>query len=167
MATHAGEVTGHHDAPPKGLVRWLVTTNHKDLGTLYLGFSLLMLLIGGSMALLVRAELWEPGMQLMNPEFFNQMTTMHGIILIFGVIMPALTGFANWLLPVMIGAPDMALPRVNNWGFWLLPCAFFIVTMTVFIISTGFAGYYQVLVFPVSLFFFGNNVTAFSAFLNL
>lgn len=140
MATHAGEVAGHHDAPPKGLVRWLVTTNHKDLGTLYLGFSLLMLLIGGGMALLVRAELWEPGMQLMNPEFFNQMATMHGLILIFGVIMPALTGFANWLLPVMIGAPDMALPRVNNWGFWLLPCAFFIVVMTVFMPGGGPAG---------------------------
>lgn len=113
-----------HHGPEKGLKRWLFTTNHKDIGTLYLTFSLIMLFVGGAMALLVRLELFEPGRVLLDPEHFNQMTTMHGLIMVFGVIMPALAGLANWMIPLMIGAPDMALPRLNNWSFWLLPFAF-------------------------------------------
>lgn len=118
------EHTDDHHGPEHGLKRWLFTTNHKDIGTLYLFFSLIMLFIGGFMALLVRVELFEPGKVLFDPEFFNQMTTMHGLIMVFGVIMPAMAGLANWLIPLMIGAPDMALPRLNNWSFWLLPFAF-------------------------------------------
>ncbi len=121
----------HHHAP-KGIARWFFTTNHKDIGTLYLTFSLIMLFIGGAMALLIRTELFEPGQVLLTPEHFNQMTTLHGLIMIFGVVMPATTGLANWLIPMMIGAQDMALPRLNNWSFWLLPFAFTILLSTMF-----------------------------------
>jgi len=122
---------GHH-GPAKGLMRWVLTTNHKDIGTMYLWFSFTMLLIGGTMALIIRAELFEPGMQLIEPEFFNQMTTMHGLIMVFGAIMPAFVGLANWLVPMMVGAPDMALPRMNNLSFWILPFAFGMLLLTLF-----------------------------------
>ena len=114
----------HHDhGAPSGLMRWVTTTNHKDIGTLYLWFSFIMLLIGGAMAMVIRAELFQPGMQVVDPQFFNTMTTMHGLIMVFGAIMPGMVGLANWQIPLMIGAPDMALPRMNNWSFWILPFA--------------------------------------------
>ena len=122
----------HHALPLKGIKRWLFTTNHKDIGTLYMILTFVMMLIGGAMALVIRANLMTPGSRLVSPEFFNQMTTMHGLIMVFGVIMPAMTGLANWLIPMMIGAPDMALPRLNNWSFWLLPFAFTILASTLF-----------------------------------
>ena len=122
----------HHDHKPTGIGRWLFSTNHKDIGTMYLWFSFLMLFIGGGMAMIIRAELYQPGMQLIEPDFFNQMTTLHGLIMVFGVIMPAFVGFANWLVPMMIGAPDMALPRMNNWSFWILPVAFGTLISTLF-----------------------------------
>jgi cytochrome c oxidase subunit 1 len=135
---HATGHDEHHDhGPEKGFKRWLFTTNHKDIGTLYLYFSLIMLFVGGFMALLVRIELFEPGTVLLNPEFYNQMTTMHGLIMVFGVIMPAMAGLANWMIPIMIGAPDMALPRLNNWSFWLLPCAFTVLMSTLFMSGNG------------------------------
>jgi cytochrome c oxidase subunit I len=112
--------------------RWVFTTNHKDIGTLYLWLSCLMFFVGGTMALLIRAELFQPGLQLVTPDFFNTMTTMHGLVMIFGVIMPAFVGLANWQIPMMIGAPDMAFPRLNNWSFWLLPFAFTILMSTLF-----------------------------------
>jgi cytochrome c oxidase subunit 1 len=104
-------------------MRWLLTTNHKEIGSLYLIFSLTMFFVGGIFALVVRAELFQPGLQLVEPEFFNQMTTMHGLIMVFAAVMPAFTGLANWMIPLQIGAPDMALPRLNNFSFWLLPVA--------------------------------------------
>ena len=111
-------IENHHDehdhGPAKGLTRWLFTTNHKDIGTLYLWFSFAMFLIGGAMAMVIRAELFQPGMQIVEPEFYNQMITLHGLIMIFGGVMPAFVGLANWLVPMMIGAPDMALPRMNT-----------------------------------------------------
>jgi cytochrome c oxidase subunit 1 len=118
-------VTSAHDehddhGPKKGFMRWLTTTNHKDIGTMYLVFALVMFFVGGAMALVIRAELFEPGLQFVNPQFFNSMTTMHALIMIFGAVMPAFAGFANWMIPMMIGAPDMALPRMNNMSFWLL-----------------------------------------------
>lgn len=123
--------TAHH-GPAKGWTRWILTTNHKDIGTLYLVFSLIMLFVGGSMAFVIRAELFQPGLQLVMPEFFNQMTTMHGLIMVFGAVMPAFVGLANWQVPLMIGAPDMALPRLNNWSFWILPFAFAMLLSTLF-----------------------------------
>lgn len=99
---------------------------------MYLIFSFTMFLLGGAMAMVIRAELFQPGLQIVQPEFFNQMTTMHGLIMVFGAVMPAFVGLANWMLPLMIGAPDMALPRMNNWSFWLLPCAFLILVSTLF-----------------------------------
>jgi cytochrome c oxidase subunit 1 len=118
--------------PAKGITRWLYTTNHKDIGTMYLIFSLVMFFIGGSMALVIRSELMSPGLQFVHPEFFNQMTTMHALIMVFGAVMPAFVGLANWMIPLMIGAPDMALPRMNNWSFWILPVAFGILLSTLF-----------------------------------
>ena len=122
----------HHHGPDKGIMRWVLTTNHKDIGSLYLWFSFAMFLVGGCMALVIRAELFQPGLQLVAPEFFNQMTTMHGLIMVFGAVMPAFVGLANWLVPMMIGAPDMALPRMNNYSFWILPFAFGMLISTLF-----------------------------------
>ena len=122
-----------HHGPAKGLSRWFFTTNHKDIGTLYLWFSALMFVTGGAFAMIIRAELFQPGMQLVEPNFFNQMTTMHGLIMVFGAIMPSFVGLANWLIPMMIGAPDMALPRMNNLSFWLLPFAFAVLLSSLFV----------------------------------
>jgi len=80
-----------------------------------------MFLIAGTMILLVRAELYSPSLQFMSPVLFNQLITMHGVLMIFTVIMTSGVGFANWMLPLLIGAPDMALPRLNNFSFWIVP----------------------------------------------
>lgn len=130
--SHTHSSDDHHHGPRKGLMRWVVTTNHKDIGTLYLWLSFASFIIGGILALLIRMELFKPGMQLVNPEFFNQLTTLHGLIMVFGAIMPAFVGLANWLIPMMVGAPDMALPRLNNWSFWILPFAFGMLLSTLF-----------------------------------
>jgi cytochrome c oxidase subunit 1 len=126
-ATHDhGHDHGHdhaHEHKPTGAMRWIGSTNHKDIGTMYLWFSFTMFLVGGVMALIIRSELFQPGLQIVSPEFFNSMTTYHGLIMVFGAIMPAFVGFANWLIPMQIGAPDMAFPRMNNLSFWLLPPA--------------------------------------------
>ncbi len=123
--------------PAKGLSRWLFTTNHKDIGSMYLWFSFAMFFVGGIFALVIRAELFEPGLQIVEPNFFNQMTTMHGLIMVFGAVMPAFVGLANWMIPLMIGAPDMALPRMNNWSFWILPFAFLMLLSTLFMEGGG------------------------------
>jgi len=120
------------DHRPTGIKRWLFTTNHKDIGTMYLWFSFIMFLIGGAMAMVIRAELYQPGLQFVEPNFFNQMTTMHGLIMVFGAVMPSMVGLANWLIPMQIGAPDMALPRMNNWSFWILPFAFTLLLSSLF-----------------------------------
>jgi cytochrome c oxidase subunit 1 len=127
----------HHHGAPSGLMRWVTTTNHKDIGTLYLWFAFIMLLVGGAMAMVIRAELFQPGMQVVDPNFFNTMTTMHGLIMVFGAIMPAMVGLANWQIPLMIGAPDMALPRMNNWSFWILPFAGTMLLSTLFMEGGG------------------------------
>jgi len=127
--THAEH---EHHGPVTGWRRWLYATNHKDIGTMYLVFSLLMFFTGGTMALIIRTELFSPGLQFINPAFFNQMITMHALIMVFGAVMPAFVGLANWMVPLMIGAPDMALPRMNNWSFWILPVAFAMLVSTLF-----------------------------------
>lgn len=113
----------NNHGPEKGYKRWLFSTNHKDIGTMYLIFALAMLFVGGAMSFVIRAELFQPGLQFVHPDFFNQMLTLHALIMVFGMIMPAFAGFANWMIPLMIGAPDMALPRLNNLSFWILPFA--------------------------------------------
>ncbi|MDR3447126.1 MULTISPECIES: cytochrome c oxidase subunit I [Dyella] len=130
----------HHGAPKNFFVRWCMSTNHKDIGTLYLVFSLLMFFIGGSFAMVIRAELFKPGLQLVQPYFFNEMTTMHALVMIFGAVMPAFVGLGNWMIPLMIGAPDMALPRMNNLSFWILPFAFALLLSTLFLPGGGPAG---------------------------
>src|SRR4051812_8658993 len=87
-------------AHPHGWRRWLFATNHKDIGTLYLLFSLTMFMIGGVLAMLIRLELFRPGLQFFEPELYNQLVSMHGLIMIFGAIMPSFVGFANWMVPL-------------------------------------------------------------------
>ncbi|MDE2294620.1 MAG: cbb3-type cytochrome c oxidase subunit I, partial [Gammaproteobacteria bacterium] len=133
--THAA-----HDGPDTGIKRWLFATNHKDIGTMYLTFSLIMFFVGGAMAMVIRAELFEPGMQLVDPAFYNQMMTMHALVMIFGAVMPSFVGLANWMIPLQIGAPDMALPRLNNFSFWLLPFAFTLLLSTLLVPGGAPAG---------------------------
>nr|WP_297352969.1 cytochrome c oxidase subunit I [uncultured Caldimonas sp.] len=122
----------HEHHAEHGWKRWLFTTNHKDIGTLYLLFSFTMFMVGGVLALLIRAELFQPGLQLVDPHLYNQFTTMHGIIMVFGAIMPAFVGFANWMIPLQIGASDMAFARMNNFSFWLMVPAAVILTLSFF-----------------------------------
>ena len=117
-------------------MRWVLTTNHKDIGTMYLWFSFAMFLLGGSMAMVIH-ELFQPGLQIVQPEFFNQMTTMHGLDRGLRAVMPAFVGLANWMIPLMIGAPDMALPRMNNFSFGCSPAAFSMLVSTLFMEGGG------------------------------
>jgi cytochrome c oxidase subunit 1 len=124
----AGHDHSHDHDHPHGWRRWVYATNHKDIGTLYLWFSFTMFIIGGLLALGIRVELFQPGLQFIQPEVFNQLTTMHGLIMVFGAIMPAFVGFANWMSPLQIGAADMAFARMNNFSFWLMvPAAILLV----------------------------------------
>jgi cytochrome c oxidase subunit 1 len=143
-------VHDHASEHPYGWRRWLYATNHKDIGTLYLWFSFIMFLTGGVMALLIRAELFQPGLQFFQPQFFNQLVTMHGLVMIFGAIMPAFVGFANWMVPLQIGASDMAFARMNNFSFWLLPPAGLLL-ISAFFSTGGAAGSGWTMYPPLSL----------------
>jgi len=125
--THAAHDShDHHDHTPYGWRRWAYSTNHKDIGTMYLVFSVVAAILGGAFSVWMRMELAQPGMQYMTDGHqWNMVVTAHGLIMVFFVVMPALIGgFGNWFIPMMCGAPDMAFPRMNNISFWLMPPAF-------------------------------------------
>ncbi len=131
-------------ATPTGWKRWVYSTNHKDIGIMYIWFAFFAGLIGFGMSGIIRMELAEPGIQFIPSVFgitedqarhmFNVLTTGHGLIMVFFMVMPALIGgFGNYFVPLMIGAPDMAFPRMNNISFWLMPPSFILLLLSTFV----------------------------------